>query len=127
MTNKGMTTSSSTFQRHFILFILVSIMLLSTLPLLSGKETVSFQTTGATIAQYSAVAFGNSDNNVCAGAATVPWCCGPWQTGFHALLRLLRVLRRALRPGWDAARSRRDASRGRSRTGCCPMLHRRCG
>ncbi|MBI5002999.1 hypothetical protein HZC31_06440 [Candidatus Woesearchaeota archaeon] len=71
MTNKGMTSSSSTFQRLFILFTLLTITLLSTLPLLSGKETVSFQTTGATVAAYSAAAFGSADNSVCAGAATV--------------------------------------------------------
>ena len=71
MTNKGMTSSSSTFQRLFILFILLTITLLSTLPLFSGKETVSFQTTGATVAAYSAAAFGSTDNSVCAGAATV--------------------------------------------------------
>ncbi len=66
-----MTASSSSFQKLFIFFALFTITLLCTLPLLSGKETVAFQTTGAAIAQYSAAHFGSSDSSICAGAATV--------------------------------------------------------
>ncbi len=65
-----MTASSSNFQKIVILCILCTLILLTTLPLFSGKEIVNFQTTGAAIAQYSAAQYGNSDS-ICAGTTTM--------------------------------------------------------
>lgn len=69
MTNKGMTTTTFPSQRLFIFFTLLVLTLLTTIPLLSG-ETVTFQTTGAAIAQYSAAQLGSTDT-ICAGTATI--------------------------------------------------------